>query len=150
MPAKVDLKPNRFKIALACLLIYSLASVAIFTYLIAALSKQVLQLSEGYQEDIVLSIEPNMSNNILIVRVADDWYQLEANTEFVNAPHPYHSHRLGNYCRVCSFDVSYPWHRVRPLFLAANVGVSPPKSFLATGLRKFPSQACLHRMKLYQ
>ncbi|MEM9272114.1 MAG: hypothetical protein AAGA80_03985 [Cyanobacteria bacterium P01_F01_bin.143] len=46
--------------------------------LIAALSAQVLQLSEGYQEDIVLSIEPNMSNNILIVRVADDWYQLEA------------------------------------------------------------------------
>ena len=46
--------------------------------LIAALSEQVLQLSEGYQEDIVLSIEPNMSNSILIVKVADDWYQLEA------------------------------------------------------------------------
>ncbi len=45
--------------------------------LIAALSKKLLQLSQNYQEDIVLSIEPNIDNNILIVRITDDWYQLE-------------------------------------------------------------------------
>jgi|GEM_PF-6282808 len=48
--------------------------------LIAALSAKVLQLAEDYKEDIVLSIEPNIPNNVLIVRVTDDWYQLE-NTE---------------------------------------------------------------------
>ena len=45
--------------------------------LIAALSKKVLQLSQDFQEDIILSIEPNIANNILIVKITDDWYQLE-------------------------------------------------------------------------
>ena len=45
--------------------------------LIAALAEKLLQLSQNYQEDIVLSIEPNIANNILIVRITDDWYQLE-------------------------------------------------------------------------
>ncbi len=46
--------------------------------LVATLRDQVVQLSENYQEDIVLSIEPNITNNILIVKITDDWYQLPA------------------------------------------------------------------------
>ncbi|MGK7897655.1 MAG: hypothetical protein AB4372_29580 [Xenococcus sp. (in: cyanobacteria)] len=46
--------------------------------LIALLSEKVLELSENYQDDLILSIEPNMANNILFVRIADDWYQLES------------------------------------------------------------------------
>ncbi|ELS02584.1 hypothetical protein Xen7305DRAFT_00022990 [Xenococcus sp. PCC 7305] len=45
--------------------------------LIALLSHKVLELSEGYQEDLVLSLEPNITSNVLTVRIADDWYQLE-------------------------------------------------------------------------
>ena len=46
--------------------------------LIALLSDKILELSEKYQEDFVLSIEPNIANNIIVVRIADDWYQLES------------------------------------------------------------------------
>ncbi len=45
--------------------------------LIAELREKVLQLTEDYQEEIVLSIEPNIANKILIVTITDDWYQLE-------------------------------------------------------------------------
>lgn len=46
--------------------------------LIALLRDKVLQLSENYQEDLVLSIEPNVASNIMIVKISDDWYQLES------------------------------------------------------------------------
>ena len=45
--------------------------------LIAELREKVLQLTEDYQEDIVLFIEPNIANKFLIVTITDDWYQLE-------------------------------------------------------------------------
>ena len=45
--------------------------------LLATLREKVLQLAEDYEEDIVLSIEPKIANNLLIVKITDDWYQLE-------------------------------------------------------------------------
>ena len=46
--------------------------------LITILSDKVLALSENYQDDLVLSIKPNIANNILSVKIADAWYQLES------------------------------------------------------------------------
>ena len=48
---------------------------------IALLRDKIIQLSKNYQEDIVLSIEPNIANNILIVKIADDWYELESTVQ---------------------------------------------------------------------
>ena len=46
--------------------------------LIATLQEKILQLSEDYQSDLVISIEPNIANNILIVKISNDWYQLDS------------------------------------------------------------------------
>ena len=46
--------------------------------LIAVLQGKILQFSKDYQSDLVTSIEPNIANNILIVKISNDWYQLDS------------------------------------------------------------------------
>lgn len=49
--------------------------------LIAALEKKTHSLAENYNEDLVISIQPNFAESIVLVTLADDWYQLVANRQ---------------------------------------------------------------------
>lgn len=49
--------------------------------LIAALEKKTHSLAENYNENLVLSIQPNFAESIVLVTLADDWYQLVANRQ---------------------------------------------------------------------
>jgi hypothetical protein len=49
--------------------------------LIAALEAKTNNLATRYSEDLVISIKPNFTDSIVMVTLADDWYQLLANRQ---------------------------------------------------------------------
>jgi hypothetical protein len=49
--------------------------------LIAALEAKTNNLATRYSEDLVISIKPNFTDSIVMVTVANDWYQLLANRQ---------------------------------------------------------------------
>jgi hypothetical protein len=49
--------------------------------LIAALEAKTNNLATRYSEDLVISIKPNFSDSIIMVTLANDWYQLVANRQ---------------------------------------------------------------------
>jgi hypothetical protein len=53
---------------------------------IAALQQQLADLSDRYSDELILSIEANPSRNLLLVKVTNDWYQLDRvrQTKWVN------------------------------------------------------------------
>ncbi len=44
---------------------------------IAALKQQLTDLGNRYADELILSIEANLSRNLLLIKVSDDWYQLD-------------------------------------------------------------------------
>jgi hypothetical protein len=44
---------------------------------IAALQQQLTDLVDRYADELILSIEANLSRNLLLIKVSDDWYQLD-------------------------------------------------------------------------
>ena len=49
--------------------------------LVAAIERAEHQLADRYNEDLIISIKPNFTDSIVTVTLADDWYQLAANSQ---------------------------------------------------------------------